>query len=55
VDDFLRDLQLRRLRERRRILASEVRVAGNDPGSLLSECSDLMAQEQQLLPSRMDK
>lgn len=55
VDDFLRDLQLRRLRERRRILASEVRVAGNDAGSLLSECSDLMAQEQQLLPSRMDK
>jgi DNA primase len=54
MDDFLRDLQLRRLRERRRILASEARLAGGDPGTLLSECSELMAQEQQLLPSRME-
>jgi hypothetical protein len=54
MDDFLRVLQLRRLRERRRLLASEARIAGGDPGMLISETSELMAQEQQLLPSRMD-
>ena len=51
LDDFLRDLKVRRLRDRRRLLASEARISGLNAESLMSECSELLAQEQNLLSS----
>ena len=53
LDGFVRDLQARKLRDRRRQLAAEARISG-DAGSRLAECTELIAQEKALLSSRMD-
>lgn len=53
LDDFLRDLEARRVRERRRKLVSEAKIdAGSDRS--LSEFSELLAREQILLHPRTD-
>ena len=53
VDDFLRELKARRIKERKRALKLEARIAGPDT-SLSPEYIELMAQEQQLHSSRME-
>jgi DNA primase len=53
LDDFLRDLKGRRIKERKRTLKLEARIAGSET-SLSPEYRELMAQEQQLLSSRME-
>lgn len=53
VDDFLRELKARRIKERKRSLKLEARIAGSET-SLSPEYRELMAQEQQLHSSRME-
>jgi DNA primase len=51
LDDFVRDLKARRLKERRRQLAAEARIAGEADPSKLAEWNELMAQEAAILSS----
>ncbi len=53
LDDFLRDLEARRVRERRRKLVAKARIdIGSDHS--LTEFSELLARERNLLHPRMD-
>jgi DNA primase catalytic core len=53
LDDFLRDLEARRIRERRRELAANTRIANGTDNSTY-EYRDLLAREETLLHPRMD-
>lgn len=53
LDDFLRNLEARRVRERRRRMVSEAKIASGADLSL-SEFSELLAREQNLLHPRTD-
>jgi len=53
LDDFLRDLEARRVRERRRAMVANAKIAHGTDHSL-SEFSELLAREQTLLHPRMD-
>jgi DNA primase len=53
LDDFLRDLEARRMRERRRAMVANAKIA-NGADHSLSEFSELLAREGNLLHPRMD-
>lgn len=53
LDDFLRDLEARRMRERRRAMVANAKIANGSDHSL-SEFSELLAREGNLLHPRMD-
>lgn len=53
LDDFLRDLEARRMRERRREMVANAKIANGTDHSL-SEFSELLAREGNLLHPRMD-
>jgi DNA primase len=53
LDDFMRNLNRRRVRERRRQLAAEARISGTSE-QVLTEYNLLLASENEPLSSRMD-
>jgi DNA primase len=53
LDDFLRDLEARRVRERRRAMVADAKIAHGTDHSL-TEFNELLAREQTLLHPRMD-
>lgn len=54
LDDFVRDLMARRLREKRRKLAAAFRIAGESNPSKLNEMNQLLAQEAEIFSTRTD-
>ncbi|HQF55657.1 MAG TPA: DNA primase [Fibrobacteria bacterium] len=54
LDDFVRDLMARKLKEKRRKLAAAFRIAGESNPSKLDEMNQLLAQEAAIFSTRTD-